>query len=192
MSTSDLAPAFTLADARASGLRKDQVYEMLSAGTVERVGRGVYLRPAAIDPALAPLVAATAVRSEATMCLTSSLVHHELSDVIPAGIDIALPRGMRSPAGFEHVVWHHFEPATFAVGRESYAVTDDVSVGIYSAERTIVDCFRLMYREGSDVAYEALRRWLRRRGSSPSALLEVAARFPKAERGLRHALEVLL
>lgn len=187
-----LEPVFTLADARASGLRKDQVYSLLAAGEIERAGRGVYLRPEAIDPVFASLAAATVIRPEATMCLTSALAHHDLSDAIPFGTDIALLRGTRYPAGFVHVNWHGFDRATFDIGRELRVITDGIDVAIYSAERSIVDSFRLMHREGADVAYEALRRWLRRRGSSPSGLLQLATSFPKAEPGLRRALEVLL
>ncbi|MGO1971408.1 MAG: type IV toxin-antitoxin system AbiEi family antitoxin domain-containing protein [Propionibacteriaceae bacterium] len=190
--TKELAAAFTLADAQTVGLRKDQVYEMLAAGEIERAGRGVYLRPGEIDPAYSSLAAATAVRAKATMCLTNALVHHGLSDAIPLGADIAIPRGTRSPTGFTHVTWHSFDPVTFDIGRERHQLDKDMNVAIYSAERTIVDCFRLMHQEGSDVAYEALRRWLRVRGNSPARLLKVAASFPKAEPSLRHALEVLL
>lgn len=188
----ELDPAFTLADAQASGMRKDQVYEMLAAGEIERAGRGVYLRPDVIDPAFASLAAATAVRPEATMCLTSALAFHELSDDIPFGTDIALPRGTRSPAGFAHVIWHSFDSATFNIGREHTLIAEGASLAIYSAERTVVDCFRLMHLEGSDVAYEALRRWVSRRGNSPSTLMQIATSVPKAEPRLRHALEVLL
>lgn len=85
-----LAPAFTPADAKASGLRKDQVYAILAAGEIERAGRGVYLRPDAIDPAFASLAVATAARPEATMCLMSALAYYELSDaILPFGSDIA-------------------------------------------------------------------------------------------------------
>lgn len=192
VSTIELASAFTLDDARASGLRKDQVYEMLAQGEIERIGRGVYLRPGVIDPSWATLAAATAVQPTATLCLTSALVHHELSDAIPSATDIALPRGTRYPAGFEHAAWHSFDAATFETGRETLDAGDGLTLAIYSAERTIVDCFRLMHLEGSDVAYAALRRWLSRRDSSASALLKVASAFPKALPRLRLALEALL
>lgn len=188
----ELAPAFTLDDARAVGLRKDQVYEMLDLGEVERIGRGVYVRPDAIDPSWSTLAAATAAQPTATLCLTSALVLHELSDEIPFATDIALPRGIRSPAGFEHVAWHSFATATFKTGREALDAGDGLNLAVYSAERTIIDCFRLMHQEGNDVAYTALRRWLPRRGNSASALLRVAASFPKALPRLRLALEALL
>lgn len=188
----DLAPAFTLEDARKAGMRKDEVYALLERGEIERVGRGVYVRHGELDPALLQLAAATTIRDDATLCLTSALVHHDLSDAIPFGSDIALPRGTRHPAGLTHVSWHSFDPATFHIGRELIDAGRDVSVAIYSAERTIIDCFRLMHQEGSDVAHEALKRWLRKRGSAPSALLKVAASFPKAQPRVRQALEVLL
>lgn len=37
----ELAPAFTLDDARALGMRKDEVYRLLHRGEIERIGRGV-------------------------------------------------------------------------------------------------------------------------------------------------------
>ena len=188
----DLAPVFTLGAARAAGLRKDQVYDLLANGEIERVGRGVYLRPDKIEPGFASLAAATAVREEATLCLTSALVRHDLSDAIPFESDIALPRGTHHPAGLANVAWHSFDPKTFHIGRDHIDAGNGFRFAIYSAERTIVDCFRLMHQEGSDVAYEAVRRWLRRRGNSPAALLNVASSFPKAQPRIRQALEALL
>lgn len=124
MVETDVAPVFTLEHARAAGLHKDQVYGLLAKGEIERVGRGVYLRPNIIDPAYEVLAAATAVRQEATLCLTSALVHHELSDAIPFGTDIALPRGVHHPAGFATVTWRSFNPESFSVGREQVEVGD--------------------------------------------------------------------
>lgn len=192
MGAIELAPAFTLRDARAAGIRKDQVYDMLVRGEIERVGRGAFLRFEMIDPALGTIAAATAVQPAATMCLTSALVRHDLTDMIPFAADIALPRGVRHPAGFEHAAWHSFDAATFEIGREFADAAGGLRFAVYSAERTIVDCFRLMHQEGSDVAYEALRRWLPRRGSSPGALLSMAVAFPKALPRLRLALDALL
>jgi hypothetical protein len=62
----------------------------------------------------------------------------------------------------------------------------------YSAERTIIDLFRLSHDWGSDLGIEALKRWLRGRGNSPSALLEMARDFPKGRPALQNALDILL
>ena len=42
--------AFTLDQARTIGLRKEQVYRMVTVGDLHRVGRGVYVRPDMVDP----------------------------------------------------------------------------------------------------------------------------------------------
>ena len=188
----ELAPAFTLQDAREAGFTKDQVYALLDRKEIERIGRGVYVRPDVIPLAFTALAAATALRKEATLCLTSALVHHDLSDVIPFVSDIALPRGTHHPEGLANVTWRSFDPRTFEIGREYVDAGGGTVVAIYSAERTIVDCFRLMHQEGRDVAHEALRRWLRKRGNTPARLLKVAGSFPKALPRIRQALEVLL
>lgn len=192
MSERELAPAFTLQDAREAGLTKDQVYSLLGREEIERVGRGVYVRPDALQPALTALAAATALREDATLCLTSALVQHDLSDAIPFASDIALPRGAHHPTGLANVTWRSFDPQTFHIGREFVDAGEGATVAVYSAERTLVDCFRLMHQEGSDIAYEALRRWLRRKGNTPAGLLKVAGSFPKALPRIRQALEVLL
>lgn len=192
MRAAELAPAFTLKDARRAGLTKDQVYSLLSRDEIKRVGRGIYVRPDVVPPAFTALAAATAIRNDATLCLTSALVHHDLSDAIPFASDIALPRGAHHPDGLAHVSWHSFDPSTFEIGREHVDVGAGFEVAIYSAKRTIVDGFRLAHQEGSDVAYEALRRWLRRRGSTPARLLNVAGSFPRTLPRIRQALEVLL
>ncbi|HRC64707.1 MAG: type IV toxin-antitoxin system AbiEi family antitoxin domain-containing protein [Actinomycetales bacterium] len=186
------SPVLTLSSAAQAGLRKDQIYALTESGELERIGRGVFVDPTRIDPAWTSLAAATALKPAATLCLTSALVHHGLSDAIAFTTDIALPRGSRHPAGFHHVSWHSFDPDTFHAGR---TVTDQsgLMLAVYSAERTIIDCFRLAHHQGADQAYEALRRWVRQPGNQPSELLALAAAsFPRNLPRVRAALEVLL
>ncbi|WP_157904257.1 type IV toxin-antitoxin system AbiEi family antitoxin domain-containing protein, partial [Parafrankia soli] len=124
-------------------------------------------------------------------CLTSALVRHQLSDEIPPLHDIALPRHTRPPAGFSHVSWHRFASDTFDVGRVPLSI-GGVDTAIYSAERTIVDMFRLSHHEGEQAAVDALRRWLRQPGHTPSGLLTVAGYFPTTLPRLSRILEILL
>ncbi len=88
--------------------------------------------------------------------------------------------------------WHAFATDTFGIGREEMSLTLNVAIGLYSAERCIIDAFRLRHREGPEPAVEALRRWLRRRGPQPATLLAMARSSPKAEPALRGALEIVL
>jgi predicted transcriptional regulator of viral defense system len=178
----DLARALGLSDRRLRGLVAD--------GALERLGHGVYRRA---DAPLADLdrIELAVCAPEATLCLTSALALHDLTDAIPSVIDVALPRSRRPPRVQAPVRWHRFQEDTFFVGRETVAVDEDVSLGVYSAERCVLDAFRLAHREGEDVAAQALRRWLARRGASPARLLAMARNFPKAEPSLLQALRIL-
>jgi hypothetical protein len=80
---------------------------------------------------------------------------------------------------------------SFHVGRETIDVDDGLLLGVYGAERSVIDAFRLRHQEGEDMAIEALRRWLARPGAMPADLLAIARHFPKAEPSLLHALRIL-
>ena len=90
------------------------------------------------------------------------------------------------------IAWHHFDAATFDIGRAEHALPDGRAIGIYDPERTIIDLFRLRHEWGSDIAIDSLKRWLCVRKSSSSQLLVMADNFPKAKPALQNALEILL
>jgi hypothetical protein len=72
------------------------------------------------------------------------------------------------------------------------ALDGGYTIGLYSPERSMVDAYRVRHLEGDELGREALKAWLRRRGSQPSRLLELEAPFPKALVRLREDLRVLL
>lgn len=187
-----LPPIFSYADARAAGLSQRRIYWLRDHGLIDTLARGTYMRAGAqigADPDLVDI----AVRApRATICLASALARHDLTDAIPAATDIAIPRGQRRPATTAPVTWHAFAADTFDVGRDMVRLTGKVGIGLYSAERSIIDAFRLRYQEGDELAYEALRRWLRRRNAHPAELVRMAEHFPKALPALRAALAALL
>ncbi len=186
-----LPVTFSYAEARAAGLSKYGVYRLRDAGVLEVLGRGLYRRTDG-PPADVGLVAVAVRAPAATVCLTSALARYGLTDAIPAATDIALPRGTRRPAVAAAVVWHAFDPDTFVLGRDFLDLDGTTSIGLYSAERSIIDAFRTRRTEGHELAYEALRRWLRRPGSQPAQLVRLAAAFSRVSTPLRAALEILL
>ena len=78
-------------------------------------------------------------------------------------IDIALPSHAKVPKvdGVPLRVFWYPEPS-FRAGVEVVAI-DDVSVRVYSVEKTIADCFKYRNKIGLDVAIEALRECRRNR-----------------------------
>ncbi len=137
------------------------------------------------------LIEIAAKSPRATLCLRSALVRHGLIDDIPAVIDVAIPRGSWTPRMSAPVHWRHFDTGTFTIGRERLDIGAGRAIGIYAAERSIVDAFRLKHLDGSDLAIEALKQWLRQ-GGQPSQVLATAQAFPRTRTALRGALEVLL
>ena len=186
----DLPDIFTHADARRAGISDRALYRMRDRGEIDRVSRGIYSLPGLeADPDLVEI----AIRApNATLCLTSALAYHDLTDDIPSAINVALPRPQRPPKAEAPVTWHRFDSGTFGIGRNTTQVTHQLDIGIYSAVRTIVDAYRLRHLYGTDQALEALKRWLRTRGNHPAELFDVASSFPKAATTIRSTLETLL
>lgn len=187
----DLPLSFTAATAVKAGVPRSRLRQLVKSGDLERFARGLYRRA---DGTLSDLdLVEIALRTpDATLCLETALAQHGLTDRIPAAIDVALPRNHRQPVTIAPVRWHRFQEDTFHLGREMVEVEPGLEIGRYSADRTLVDVFRLMHREGSDLAYEALRHWLRDHRGTPAELLRLARQFPHAEKLLRKTLEVLL
>ena len=186
-----LQAVFNYSAAIAAGISAERLYSYRDRGLVEQIGRGLYRWADApeIDRNLLE-VAYRAPRG--TLCLVAALARHGLSDMIPSRIDVAIPRGHRPPVLQSAIHIHIFAANTFHIGREQIPLGDGSHVGIYSAERSLIDAIRLRHREGPDVAWEALRRWLRRRGAKPGSLIAMARRFHGAESAVRHALEIVL
>lgn len=180
----------TAAIAKRRGISRTALYRAARNGKLERIARGIYL-PADATAVDWEWIEAASRRPEATICLTSALALHDLIDEIPATVDIAIHRGARIPAGSSAITWHHFDKATFDLGREQIAIPGtDQKIGLYSAERTIADAFRLRSAMGYELPRDALKEWLRR-GGKPGRMVALATRLPRAKAPLLTALDAL-
>jgi hypothetical protein len=166
------------------------LYRAAREGRLERIARGIYL-PADAPAADWDCIEAATRRPDATICLASALAHHDLTDAIPAALDVAIPRGSRRPVSAGAIAWHQFDQATFGIGREDIPIPGaDQTIGIYSPERCIADAFRLRGEVGYDLPREALKEWLRC-GGKPAQLMGIASRLPRAKSPVLQALEAL-
>lgn len=193
MDTTTLPDLLRYDDLAAQGLTRHGLDRLIDSGAFERIAPGLFLRAGLADDTTAAWMAVAAKKPDATLCLLTALSLHELTDEIPARSDIAIPRGTQ-PVTVHHapIAWHRFDADTFGIGRGEHALPGGLSIGLYSAERTLIDLFRLRHAWGSDLALGALKRWLRGRGNSPGVLLTMAESFPKARPAIQQALEVLL
>jgi predicted transcriptional regulator of viral defense system len=188
-SAAPIPSTFTAGDAGRLGLSRHALRGLLRRGEVERIGHGLYRRVSAelVDT---DLVEVAIKASRATLCLLSALARHELTDVIPAAHDVAVPRGVWRPVTVAPVRWHRFDPDTFDIGRTTLRVDNEHTLGLYDAPRSILDAFRLRRDVGADVAHQALRRWLRQ-GGRPADLMRLTRAFPAARPAVLTALQVL-
>lgn len=177
----------------AQGISRHGLGRLIESGEFERIAPGLFLRSGLADDTTAAWIAIAAKKPNATLCLLTALSLHELTDEIPTRSDIAIPRGTQ-PVAVRHapIAWHRFDADTFSIGHTKHALPDGSSIGLYSAERTLIDLFRLRHAWGSNLALGALKQWLRQRGNSPGSLLTMAEEFPKARPAIHQALEVLL
>jgi hypothetical protein len=186
-----LGDVFTRAEALECGISKRRLYALRDAGDIVGLGAGLF-RWSDAEPAELDLIEIAERVPLATLCLETALARHELIDSIPAAIDVAIPRGAHRPHLTAVIRLHQFGTTTFELGRETMTVGARRPLGIYSAERSLVDVIRLRHAMGPELAWEALRRWLQRSGSEPSQLVAIASHFKGAEAPIRAALEVLL
>lgn len=150
-------------DAEAAGIPREYLLRLMRRGVVERTGRGLYRIPDAPITENHDLAQVAKRVPASTVCLISALAFHEITTQIPHEIWIALPRGSRTPSiDLHRLRVSRFTGRSLTEGREEHNI-EGVSVSIYTAPKTVADCFKFRNRVGLDVALEALRECVRQR-----------------------------
>ena len=115
MPLADLPDTFTYTEARKAGLSKHALYRLRDSGQLEPIGRGLYRRHDAPLGDLDLLVVAQ--RSPmATLCLTSALARHDLTDLIPCDMTSHSPAGHGTHMGIPPSTGTVSTRAHFALG----------------------------------------------------------------------------
>jgi predicted transcriptional regulator of viral defense system len=144
-------------DLIALGVHTDALYMLRDSGRIVELGRGLY-RLAETGEAEHPDLALVAARApDAAVCLISALSYHDITTQIPSSVHLAVPRGSYHGITLSiPVTVYRFDPKTFNKGLETHRV-GGMPLKIYSAARSVVDCFKFRNKLGMDVALEALR-----------------------------------
>jgi predicted transcriptional regulator of viral defense system len=131
--------------------------ELVQAGKLTKIGRGLYQAgdfPVTEHHSLAE----TAKRFPGgVICLLSALQFHGLTLELPSEVWVAIRRGKAIPrTNDRHLRVFQISEPMFAAGIETHDI-EGVPVRIYSAAKTVADCFRFRSHIGSAVAFEALK-----------------------------------
>lgn len=175
-------------EALAAGIHPRTLYTMRDRGEVEMMARGVY-RLADMPPLADPDLATVAKRvPTAVVCLISALAFHQLTTQIPHEVHVAIKRSAGTPVlAHPPLRVYRFSDAAFGAGIEARTV-DDVPVRVYSAEKTLADCFKYRNRIGLDVVLGALRAYREQRKKDFQQVLDYA-RICRVEKVMRPYLE---
>lgn len=162
------------ADLETHGIPRSQLYRMVRKGLVERQDRGIYVadqHPVTAEHTLA-LVAKRVPGG--VFCLLTALRFHELTTQSPAEVWIALPEKARKPKlDYPRLRVARFSGLALTEGIETH-VLEGVEVRVYSAAKTVADCFKYRNKIGIDVAVEALRDFSRRHRGGATELARYA------------------
>src|SRR6476659_2767811 len=150
------------AELEAHGVTRGQIYQLLRKGLIERQARGIYVASRHHITAEHTLAQVAKRVPGGVLCLLTALRFHELTTQAPAEVWIALPEKARKPRlDYPRLRVARFSGLALTEGIETHRL-EHVDVHVYSAAKTVADCFKYRNKVGIDVAVEALRDFSRR------------------------------
>lgn len=157
------------------GIPRHYLHLLNREGAVQRVDRGLYV-PAAPDATEHhSLVQACARVPSGVVCLLSALRFHGLTTQLPFAIWMAIEEKAWQPrVEFPPLRFVRFSGAAWTHGVERHVV-EGVTLRVYSAAKTVADCFKYRNKIGIDVAVEALRETWRQRRATMDEIWRAAA-----------------
>jgi predicted transcriptional regulator of viral defense system len=161
-------------DLESHGVSRAQLSSLVKDGLVLREARGLYVTA---NHALSEghSLAQVAKRVPgAVFCLLTALRFHDLTTQSPAEVWIALPEKSRRPRlDYPRLRVARFSGAALSEGVEQHRI-EGVAVRVYSAAKTVADCFKYRNKVGIDVAVEALRDFSRKHRGGANDLARFA------------------
>jgi predicted transcriptional regulator of viral defense system len=144
-------------DLTRDGLTREGLRRLTAKGEVERAARGVYLSPAASRSPHRDLLVVAARVPNGVFCLLSALAFHRLTTEMPHEIWLAVGLKARAPAiDRPPIRLVRLSEAPLGAGVETH-IEHGVPLQVFSAAKTVADCFKFRGRIGTDVAVAALR-----------------------------------
>ncbi len=173
------------------GISRYMLYSLRDRGVIEQVSRGIY-RLVDMPPISNPDLVTVSLRfPNAVICLISALAYHEITTQISHAVSVAVPRDSRMPSlDYPPVHAYRFSHEAYGAGIEEHRI-DNVTVKVYSPEKTLADCFKYRNKIGMDVVLEAIRFYHKRGNIRVDDLMRYAD-ICRVTRIIRPYLEALL
>lgn len=143
-------------DLTAAGFSRVTLTRLVNRGELLRLAKGIYCTPDHDLTQWHDLAELSRSIPSAVVTLISALAFHEIGTQLPYELWIALPEGSREPTYHQSLRVTRFAEPYYSAGVETHDV-EGVPVRVYSAAKTVADCFKMRSKVGYDVAIEALR-----------------------------------
>lgn len=142
-------------------IHPQQVSRLVEKGELVRVGRGRYVLAGNEHSENLGLALVAAAAPKAIVCLLSALQFHAIGTQSPREVWIAVAKNEARPRiDYPPIRMAVFSGVAFTFGIERHVI-DGIPIRVYSAAKTVADCFKFRNKVGLDVALEALREGLR-------------------------------
>ncbi len=172
------------------GIPREHLVRLMRRGQVERVGRGLYRLAGARAGEHQSLAEACKLVPHGIICLLSALRFHGLTTQSPSEIWMAIGPKAWKPGGGSHPLRIvRLSGPALTGGVEEHRI-EGVTVRVFSAAKTVADCFKFRNKIGLDVALEALRDYRRAHRGGMDELWRFA-RICRVTRVMRPYLEAL-
>jgi predicted transcriptional regulator of viral defense system len=161
-------------DVEAIGIAGSYLNWLYNQGTLERPSRGLYTLAGSEPSEFRAIVEACKLAPNATVCLLSALRIHDLTTQSPFEVWLAIGEKDRKPQiSYPPLRMVRFSGAARSFGIEQRKI-EGVTISVYSAAKTVADCFKYRNKIGLDVAVEALKDCRRSRKATVDQLWEAA------------------
>jgi len=167
-------PILRTRDLTSKGIPRSYLARLIEEGVLFRSGRGVYVAADAEVTEFQSLAEVASRVPHGIICLLSALQVHELTTEMPHEVWVAISRTARIPrVDYPPVRAVRFSDTAFKYGIEQRTV-GKLEIRVYSAAKTVADCFKYRNKIGIDVATQTLRDCWERRKATMDQLWEAA------------------
>ena len=135
-------------DLDAYSIPRTYLSRLVSAGKLQRIGRGLYVLPGRNVSEHRSLAEACKRVPKGVVCLLSALRYHELTTQAPFEVWLAIgEKAWRPRVDYPPLRIVHFSSAALESGIEEYQV-EGVTVPVFTPAKTVADCLSTATRSG--------------------------------------------
>ena len=143
-------------DVQEEGLPRQYVYRLYEQGKLEKISRGLYKLPEKQFSMSDTQLEACKRITHGVLCLKTALRFHDMTTQNPHKIWMAIDVKAWEPEVDLPMKYIRMSGESFESGIEEHKV-DNIPVRVYSAAKTVADCFKFRSKIGLEICLDALR-----------------------------------